>query len=199
MSPCHCPTGCTERSQLRELGLPPTIIPPTTTQHWGTNVQTCLYVIRAKERDLGRSMLWLYCWGRGYQFPSTLSWKGGFCTWPWSQELTGQRGWTELEAMSYHNWHCMVSREALISRYCSKMCKPCTGSPVLRETALEWVPPSRGTLKPPMLSPMKYGNCDAFPMGLRWTLNEIMWVRFPLQCRPTINVRSLATLLLPSV
>lgn len=123
----------------------------------------------------------------------------------WPQRVVGI--WSSIFPWLAH----MVSQKALASRYyrmrpppgmkghLEKMAKSCKESLLLRETALNQCLPDGAYWSPLMPPPMNCGNCDAFPTGLSWKLNEMMCVRFLLQSRPMINVSSLATLLLLGV
>lgn len=163
------------RGLALRLGLPPTMStppPPPPPQPTKQDLQTCLHVVRAEERDLGRWACACAAGGGDIRFAALFPRKMG------SVLDHGPKSCLAMEGGG--NWELRLAtpgREALVSRYHSmaptqgrgaqleKRAQSHKGSPVLRETELEWVPPQWSTLKPLMPSPMKSGNRGAFPRG----------------------------------
>lgn len=121
-------------------------------------------------------MLWLYCWEKG------ISISRHHFLWNMVSALDhGPKNWLTTEGGQNWELHLVIIDTAWR-----------TERHLNQGITVRWVNFSRGhqclgTLhcseslsdgaqwRPPMVSPMKYGNCDAFPIGLSWTLNEVMW------------------------
>lgn len=127
------------------------------------------------------------------------------------QEVTGHTRWLKLGATCCHHWHCVVHEEHLYQGVtagyhdwgegisCRRWLNLARGHQCLGKLHWSNSLPGRVCWSPLAPSPMKYGNGDACPPpGI---VTKTTWdnVRNLLQSGPTINVSSLATLLLLSV
>ena len=110
-------------------------------------------------------------------------------------------GWNFLSTLGQQvlpQWAQGTSKPLGLLGICLQPVTAGEGSPMLRDTALQWVPFWWGTMKAPHGLTYEIWKLWCFP---HWAVMNTKWgnVRLSLHCWPTINVSSLATLLLPSV